>query len=242
MNTNTKSTMTCTIAAMVAGGLALAAATQAHAVPITVLNNSFETDDVPDNLFLELQPDSWTQGAGASFVSDKAVFAGNGIAGAQDGDQYILAGNSGPTFIHQDTSLDWSSLSVGDTLAVSVWTTYRDDITPPEVFFWLNDVSEPDDGDSPLNSGAIDVTDGGQVAAGVWTQQTWEVVVTQADLDFAANNSWGTVNVQVGFAFGGFPSQVALDNVSLEYTPVPEPASLALVALGGVCLLRRRRG
>lgn len=241
MNRTTPRMMPRACMAAAIAGMALATA-QAHAVSITILNNSFETDDVPDNSFLELAPDSWTQGAGASFISDKAVFTSDGIAGAQDGDQYVLAGNSGPSLIHQDTSLDWSSLSVGDTLALSAWTTYRDndDITTPEVFFWLNDVSEG--AQSPLNSGAIDVTDGGQTAAGLWTQRTWEIVVTQADLDFAANNSWGTVNVQIGFAIGGFPSQVAFDNVSLEYTPIPEPTSLALLALGGACMFRRRRG
>ncbi|MEM9347376.1 MAG: PEP-CTERM sorting domain-containing protein [Planctomycetota bacterium] len=225
-------------------GMALATA-QAHAVPITILNNSFEVDDVPDNDFTPSgqQPDSWTLvgGGGTSFISDKAVFAANGISGAQDGEQYILGGNFGFALLHQDTSLDWSSLAVGDTLALSAWTTYRNDLGAPDFFFWLNDASEPDDGDSPLNSGAIDVTDGGQTAAGVWTQRTWEVVVTQADLDFAAANNWGPVNVQVGFVLAENPEQVAFDNISLEYTPVPEPTSLALIALGGACLFRRRR-
>lgn len=232
--------MTRALAVFLTAGLVLAAA-QAHAVPITILNNSFETPDVADNTFLDTTPDSWTlvNLGGTSFVSDKAVFAGNGIAGAQDGEQYILAGNFGAMLLHQDTSLDWSSLSVGDVLSLSAWTTYRSDLGVPDFVFWLNDASEG--AVSPLNSGVIDVTDGGQTAAGVWTQRTWNYVVTQTDLDFADANNWGAVNVQLGFINGENPEQVAIDNVSLEYTPVPEPTSLALLALGGACMIRRRR-
>ncbi|MEM6506429.1 MAG: PEP-CTERM sorting domain-containing protein [Planctomycetota bacterium] len=242
MNRKTPTFVTRTLVGFLATGMAFAAA-QAHAVPITILNNSFETPDVADNTFLETVPDSWTlvNLGGVSFLSDKAFAAANGIAGAQDGDQYVLAGNSGAMLLHQDTALDWSTLSVGDELAVSAWTTYRSDLSAPDFVFWLNDASEPDDGDSPLNSGLIDVTDGGQTAAGVWVQRTWTHVVTQADLDFASANNWGAVNVQLGYVNGADPEQLAFDNVSLEYTPVPEPTSLALIALGGACLFRRRR-
>ena len=47
---------------------------------------------------------------------------------------------------------------------------------------------------------------------------------------------------QLGIALiGSSGIQVIWDNVRLDITPVPEPSSLALLGLGGLCVLRRRR-
>ena len=45
------------------------------------------------------------------------------------------------------------------------------------------------------------------------------------------------------FAFGNNELQgtVAVPSITIDYTPVPEPGSLALLALGGISMLQRRR-
>ena len=222
----------------------LATSTQmASAASIALANAGFETDDVPANGNLQAAPTSWiaVPSVGLEYLGDGATFPG--ISGGQGGsDQFFLAAN-GNSIIRQDSSLLWTSLSAGDTLTVSAWTTYRSDINPgtdTSAYLWIND------GDaSGFNSGAINVTTAGElgggatVDAGAWTQRAWTYTVTQDNLDTAINDNWGAVEVQIGMLGG---AQIAFDNVTLDHSAVPEPSGLALCGAGlGIMLLRRKR-
>ncbi|HRX86614.1 MAG TPA: PEP-CTERM sorting domain-containing protein [Phycisphaerae bacterium] len=60
----------------------------------------------------------------------------------------------------------------------------------------------------------------------------------------AAPNDYYVAFFEINAAAGGFASSVSeiyVDNVSIEGTLVPEPASLALLALGAAAVTRRRR-
>jgi PEP-CTERM motif len=242
-------------------GFALASQAPA-ATSIPIANSGFENDIVADNSGQISPPSSWTfdtylspptVGSAAGYVGDKQWLntnppgAANGlIPGAHSGDQYYLGHvvtNNNATFaiLHQDTGLAWSSLSEGNTLTLSAWATYRADFPgSANTAMWLN---FPDNGGS-INSvgsggpGWFNVSSTGP-AAGAWTQLSWTYTITQVDIDAAAANSWGNVNVAIGFLDTTNGSQVAFDDVSL--TLVPEPSSLALFGLAGLALLRRQR-
>ena len=74
--------------------------------------------------------------------------------------------------------------------------------------------------DDAANPVATDITLAWTATPGLWVSN--DVVVFFDDID--GNNA--------------YPE---LDNVRLSVEPVPEPGSLALLGLGGFCLLRRRR-
>lgn len=85
-----------------------------------------------------------------------------------------------------------------------------------------------------------------------WTANRVQPLLTAGNYTDEHGNTWGyagTINMSG-------PSAVAMDNTlsfmyvmsfvgsvsySLEMTPVPEPVSLSLLAVGGLALLRRRR-
>ncbi len=220
--------------------LTFAGANAATVIPIT--NSGFETDSIPTNGNQQITPSGWTifsSVANGPWVGngENAFGATTGIPGAYEGNQYFLAhAPSGHTAIRQDTGLSWADLTVGDTLTVSAYTTFRSDVSgEAQVYFWLND-----NNGSGINSGAMTATDS---ASGVWTLRSWDYTVTEEALAAAAANSWGAVNVQIGILHGpgSGARQIAFDDVSLVWTPVPEPSVLMSGVLAGGLLLQRRR-
>ena len=80
---------------------------------------------------------------------------------------------------------------------------------------------------TPSSESANDPSDGGST--------TWTDTITIGP---------GNANIgdplTVGFTFGG-GGQTLVDDFSLEFTAIPEPASIALLGLGGLAMLPRRR-
>jgi alpha-L-rhamnosidase/Bacterial Ig-like domain len=223
--------------------------------PIAIANSGFEDDFVADNGGRISPPSSWsfathlappTVGSATGYVGDKQWLntvppglAPGLIPGAHSGDQYYIGhviGNNNGTFaiLHQDTGLAWASLSAGDTLTLSAWATYRNDFPgSANTAMWLN---YPDNGGA-INSvgsgpGWFNVSSTGP-AAGAWTKLSWTYTVTQADIDAAAANSWGAVNVAIGFMDTANGSQVAFDDVSLVWSsPDIPPGAMRIMCLG----------
>lgn len=187
-------------------------------------NSNFDADEPAENGYTSMVPASWSgSGAGSKYVANTTLLgAGNK---APSGDRYFLAHATAgihSTISQELKSLNWSSLSVGDTLTISAWTTYRADVSgAAHTHFWLN----PSDS-SGLNSPPIDVTL--DAAPGEWKRRTWSHVVTQATLSHAAAKNWGAVEIGVGILWkNGKDSdqQVAFDDVAFSHTPAPKTAS-----------------
>jgi len=229
-------------------GLTFLTATAHAATVIPMTNPGFESPDVATNgIQSGSPPTGWTWNGGTSgsgtvnsHVVDGALLPG--IADGHTGDQYWLGEATSVDFnyqsqavIAQDTSLNWADLSAGDTITISVWATYRDDVWhgATDTAIWLN----------PGEASLLNVWDLTSLTTpGVWTELVWEYEITQASINAANAGSWGAVNVGIGFAATVYSpgQQVAFDDVSMTY--VPESGSLAMLCLTGVCFLRRRRG
>ncbi len=187
-------------------------------------NSGFEAD-VPAAIgYSELVPASWAgSGEGSKFVANTTLLGAGKIA--PSGERYFLAHATAglQSKISQEVpNLNWSSLSVGDTLTISASTTYRTDVSGAALtHFWLNASDS-----SGLNSSPIDVTL--DTAPGEWKRRTWRYVITQATLSQAIAKKWGSVEVGVGIVWkNGKDSnqQVAFDDVSVTHTPAPKLAS-----------------
>jgi len=187
-------------------------------------NSGFEAD-VPAAIgYSELVPASWAgSGEGSKYVANTTLLGAGKIA--PSGERYFLAHATAglQSRISQEVpNLNWSSLSVGDTLTISASTTYRTDVSGAALtHFWLNASDS-----SGLNSSPIDVTL--DTAPGEWKRRTWRYVITQATLSQSIAKKWGTVEIGVGIVWkNGKDSnqQVAFDDVSVTHTPAPKLAS-----------------
>lgn len=85
--------------------------------------------------------------------------------------------------------------------------------------------------DAGTGTALAEITPSGP-ATTVWTEQTVSFVAT------GAQATGQTLGVYLGVTSG---TQAEWDNVRLTITPVPEPSSAALLGLGGLALVLRRR-
>jgi len=85
--------------------------------------------------------------------------------------------------------------------------------------------------DAGTGTALAEITPNGP-ATTVWTEQTVSFVAT------GAQATGQTLGVYFGVTGG---TQAEWDNVRLTITPVPEPSSAALLGLGGLALILRRR-
>ena len=187
-------------------------------------NSGFEADVPAEVGHSALVPASWTgSGAGPKYVANNTLL-GEGNK-PPSGERYFLA--HATAGIHSAISqevpgLNWSSLSVGDTLTISASTAYRADVPgAAHAHFWLN----PSDS-SGLNSPPMDVTL--DAAPGEWKRRTWSHVVTHATLSHAAAKNWGAVEVGVGIVWKNGKDkdqQVAFDDLTVTRTPAPKLTS-----------------
>ncbi|MFA5206985.1 MAG: PEP-CTERM sorting domain-containing protein [Lentisphaeria bacterium] len=72
----------------------------------------------------------------------------------------------------------------------------------------------------------------------VSTNYDWVVNLFSMTMESGSAMAMGDTITQIMFQEWGYDFTMYADNISL----IPEPASMALLALGGCCLLRRRRG
>lgn len=96
------------------------------------------------------------------------------------------------------------------------------------------------DGATLLGTDGIDIPETSPVSNNTLAQSSTFIVSTNIgqDLWLRLDSKYATAGVQGG---GGLSNQVQIDNITGSYEEVPEPASLALLALGGLMMAPRRR-
>ena len=152
-----------------------------------------------------------------------ALFAGrfnNGSAGPGDHSQIDQAGIAiDPAGIGQEHTLSFSVADnevaprSSDQIAISAWVFDGDDNS--QLGFTRYVVQ------TPSNS----------VGDNNWERTSLTFTPTSSTIDLRFQET--TVNSDL--------SDAALDHITLTYTPIPEPASVALLGLGGLMMLPRRR-
>ena len=187
----------------------------AFAAPITVLNGSFEAQALPDDT------DEFTNEDVTDWVGlDPDATAGNfsfGVVDPQLGNPEPTDGDNWGYMVNGGLSqaLSGFSAGVGDTITVTFDALVNNGTTDLAVNFAGIGVQSVPNGD--LNA----------------------ATATNVSLDFIVTSAISTGDLT--FQNNGAGSQVRIDSVSVEHTPVPEPGSLALLGLGGLAMLRRRR-
>lgn len=192
----------------------------------TIVNPSFEADDVPDGTYITANPAGWSSVSGtARGVIDRNVSGdyNTGVAPTPDADGEQFAWSNGS---HLYQVLD-ASLFPNTTYTLTVDVTSRSDLPFPagtEIrlgtggTFGQNLLT-------PVSSSLPTAT------PGEWAE--WQLVFETGDAPAALGQL-----LRVELVSGGV--QPLFDNVRLTAVAIPEPASLAILALGGLTMASRR--
>ena len=211
-----------------AASLALASSANA-ATMITVLNASFEDTDVADGT-AGATPASWT-GNGAQGTQDFNT-SGNtsNLPLPTDGDQhaYTNGTNNGLGTLSQVTS---HTIVAGETYTLTVDVGQVHAFSDGEARIWLFGSTGGVGTNFAENAGIVANNQG--------------LYLLDQTVSFTAGA--GEAGQSLGIAISGGTNtdpgtrQVLFDNVRLEFDVVPEPSSAALLGLGGLALIFRRR-
>ena len=209
-------------------GLALASSANA-ATTITVLNASFEDTDVADGT-AGATPASWT-GTGAVGTQDFNTSGATGhLPVATDGEQhaYTNGTNNGLGTLSQVTG---HTIVAGETYTLTVDVGQVHAFSGSEARIWFF-------GDT----GGVG-TNFAENAGIVANNQGLYLVDQTVTFTAGAGEAGQSLGVAISGGTNTDPGtrQVLFDNVRLEFDVVPEPSSAALLGLGGLALIFRRR-
>jgi len=232
-------------AVLTAAGV-VAFTTAAHAAVITIDNASFENPDIPagdtfENVKTTLA--DWDESGGAGMFTLDATLAG--VPAVPDGDQWLQINDAanGNAAIEQqvgtlDTTLIYTlELTVGDR-------DLGDGDTDFDFGLWADS-----DGTAGLDFGsdtALALGTQADVSSVDFTNTTPESEVVTVTFDASTLPALDGDNLYVALRNNNDPttpdgvSVVLFDDVSLTTEVIPEPASMALMALGGLLMYGRR--
>lgn len=223
MNQKIKTTMS------LAASLALASSANA-ATMITVLNASFEDTAANDGSAVSDTVVSWT-GTGSFGTQDfnTSVNTSN-LPVATDGEQhaYTNGTNNGLGTLSQVTG---HTIVAGETYTLTVDVGQVHAFSGSEARIWLFGNTGGVGTNFAENAGIVANNQGGYL---VNQTVTFTAGAGEAGQSLGIAISGGT-NTTQGVR------QVLFDNVRLEFDVVPEPSSAALLGLGGLALIFRRR-
>lgn len=213
-----ESIMKHTLGTVVAVGLACSAS----AAPITVSNADFEAG--PDNN----NATDWNDSAVASvyYLAGEGAYVGNRAMSIQDGfsSEQVLAGVTAGGYT--SFTIDFES-------------GFRDDFFTGSADIEVALIA----GGNVIASDTISVTGTGSPNTAAIPFTATQVVLGSLDLTGLTGSEAVSLRFSNTTGGGGSPWErtALVDNVSIDATPVPEPGSLALLSLGGLAMLRRRR-
>jgi hypothetical protein len=254
-----------TISILAIAGLVLALAPTAQAA-LSISNPSFETPDMDGGFPSGVQPTGWTVSHGGNYQEIEARWGGVPprnpalIAGPTDGDQvYYFDKRSGAYTASAEQSVG-TVADVGEDLFRLTFdarfggydgsAAIEDANTNFKAYILVNGVELATWASTLGTYGAgqrliPNITDLGSPPNSAPAPSADLMGHFSLDLDVSALTS--THDVTIGFRYeaiddsvGNYNSRVYMDNVAVQ--GVPEPATMSLLAIGGLALIRRRKG
>ena len=215
------------VALVVTIGLIMAVGTQASAAPITITNPSFEDDDVADGQFTNGLAAGWDTVGTVTGTQDFST--GQLPPAATDGEQHAAV--SWPDKNGSISQLTSHTIAAGETYTLLVDVGEVNNFSGSQATIRLF-------GSTAGIGTALSNANGTAVLAIVPGSGSYALDQTVTYTALASGDPFEGQDLGVGlFVTSGI--QVLFDNVRLDV--VPEPTSLALLGLGGLCVWRRRR-
>ncbi|NWK55045.1 PEP-CTERM sorting domain-containing protein [Verrucomicrobiaceae bacterium N1E253] len=205
-----------------------------------IVNGSFE------NTTVAITPQAgtaWGDRAAAAGLTGWTLESNNGLALANGGTAPFHTGNG--SNVPFQTPTDGNTFLTTNADATSIFSQTINGLSAGtvNVSFDLNRMLAAGSGTFTAN---VEVFDGNSDAAtSLWSEtvdvaaQTQETWVNTASGTFANSGSELFVRVTLVDQVNG--GQIGMDNLVINHTAVPEPSSAALLGLGGLALILRRR-
>ena len=199
---------------LLTSALILGSAVASQATVLALTNADFETNPSPDNAWSNDDPSGWTATNAGIQDRDDTVGVINTVVFLQGGSSLIQEISADPVL--------GGAIVVGDVFNFSILASNTN--ASPTVGFDIQNTA----GDSLI---------GGFQDAAILTD-SFSTIPISGTVDTASASVFLVIRQNEG---GAASSQALLDDVTLDYTPVPEPSSAALLGLGGLALILRRR-